>query len=331
MAHPLRIEHPGAYYHVINRGNNQEEIFKNDRDREKFLQYLEKASERFSIVFHTYCLMSNHFHLLVETPEPNLSVAMQWINVSYAIYFNRKQGRQGHLFQGRFRAILVDADEYLKHLSRYIHLNPVRAKMVSAPEEYKWSSYSAFIGKIKAPQFLEINWLLSNFGKSKKQAKKNYKDFVGGVDIKTVENPNRRVTEGFILGDSDFVSWIKDNFLSGRKDEKEIPQLKKLKPRVPLETVLKAVCAEFGCNDEQIKTKGRKKNKAREVAIYLARDVTGISCKDLGEYFGGVSGALITMVQNRIADESGKNKRLKGKINKIRMQIAKLQDAASYY
>ncbi len=105
MARPLRVEYAGAYYHVINRGNNQEKIFLNDRDREKFTEYLQKASERFSIRIHTYCLMSNHFHLLVETPEPNLSVAMQWINVSYAAYFNRKRGRHGHLFQGRLKAI----------------------------------------------------------------------------------------------------------------------------------------------------------------------------------------------------------------------------------
>jgi len=102
-----------------NRGNKQELIFKSNRDKEKFLEYLEKATERFSILIHTYCLMSNHFHLLVETPEPNLSVVMQWINVSYATYYNRKRGRRGHLFQRRFKAILIDADEYLKHLSRY--------------------------------------------------------------------------------------------------------------------------------------------------------------------------------------------------------------------
>ena len=157
-----------------------------------------------------------------------------------------------------------------------------------------------------------------------KEAKRNYKDFVEGVDIKTLENPNRMVTEGFILGDSDFVNWIKGNFLSARQDEKEIPQLKKLKPRVPLETVANAVCEEFGCNQEQIITKGRKKNKAREVAIFIARDMTGITCKDLGEYFGGVSGALITMMHNRIADESKRNKRLKGRIDNIRNQIFKI-------
>lgn len=321
MARPLRVEYPGAFYHVINRGNNQEKIFKNDRDKEKFLEYLKKTAERFSIVIHTYCLMSNHFHLLVETPEPNLSVAIQWINVSYATYFNRKHGRHGHLFQGRFKAILIDADEYLKHLSRYIHLNPVRAKMVSNPAEYTWSSYLAFIGKQKAPQFLETDWLLSNFSKRKKEARRNYKNFVESADIKTLENPNRQLTAGFILGDSDFVNWVKETFLSGRKDEKEIPQLKKLKPKVQLETVLQAVCEEFNCSEEQIITKGRKKNKVREVAIYLAREVSGMSGKDLGGRFGGVSGALITMMYNRIVEEIAQNRRFKHRVEKTKKRI----------
>lgn len=321
MARPLRVEYAGAYYHVINRGNNKENIFLNDRDREKFIEYLGKASERFSIVIHTYCLMSNHFHLLVETPEPNLSAAMQWINVSYATYFNRKRGRHGHLFQGRFKAILIDADEYLKQLSRYIHLNAVRAKIVSAPSEYKWSSYSYYIGKRKAPEFIETDWILSNFGKIKKEAKRNYKAFVEGVDIQSLENPSRHVTEGFILGNLDFIKWVKDNFLSTRIDNKEIPQLKKLKPKVELETVLQAVCKEFGCSEEQIIIKGRKNNKAREVAIHIARDMSGMSCTDLGKYFGGVSGALITMMYNRVTKDASKNRRLKGKINKIKQRI----------
>ena len=321
MARPLRVEYPEAYYHVINRGNNREKIFKNDRDKEKFLEYLKKANERFSVIIHTYCLMSNHFHLLVETPEPNLSVAMQWINVSYATYFNRKRGRHGHLFQGRFKAILIDADEYLKHLSRYIHLNPVRAKMVSSPSKYQWSSYCAFIGRQKTPQFLETDWLLSNFGKSKKEAKQKYKDFVEGADVKTLENPHRQVIEGFILGELDFVNWVKETFLSGRPDEKEIPQLRKLKPKVSLETVVNAVCEEFGCNEEQIITKGRKKNKAREVAIHLARDLSGMSCKDLGLYFGGVSGALITIMYNRIAQEVAQNRRFRQKLEKTKKLI----------
>ena len=321
MARPLRVEYPGAYYHVINRGNNQEHIFKNDRDKEKFLEYLEKAVERFSIIIHTYCLMGNHFHLLVETAEPNLSLAMQWINVSYATYFNRKRGRHGHLFQGRFKAILIDADEYLKHLSRYIHLNPVRAKMVSNPAEYNWSSYPAFIGKQKKPQFLQTDWLLASFGKNKREAIRNYKDFVEGADPKALENPSKQITEGLILGDTDFVNWVKKTFLTSRQGEKEIPQLKKLKPKVPLETVAKAVSEEFTCKRVQIITKGHKKNKAREVAIYLARDMSGITCRELGAYFGGVSGALITIMHKRISEEVAQNRRFKHRIDKVKKRI----------
>jgi REP element-mobilizing transposase RayT len=321
MARPLRVEYPGAYYHVISRGNNQEKIFLNDRDKQKFLEYLGKANERFSIIIHTYCLMSNHFHLLVQTPEPNLSRAMQWINVSYATYFNRKRGRYGHLFQGRFKAILIDADGYLKHLSRYIHVNPVRAKIVSTPSKYQWSSYSAYIGKEKTPQFLKTDWLLSNFGKRKKEAKRNYRAFVEKADIRTLENPHKQLTEGFILGDLDFVNWVKETFLSKRPEDKEIPQLMKLKPKVQIEAIVDAVSEEFACSEKQIIRKGRKKNKAREVAIHLARDLSGMSCKDLGLYFGGVSGALITIMSNRIAQEIEKNRRFKHRIEMIKTKI----------
>ena len=321
MARPLRIEYPGAYYHVVNRGNNQEKIYQNDRDKEKFIEYLEKASERYSIIIHTYCLMSNHYHLIVETPEPNLSVTMQWINVSYATYFNRKRKRHGHLFQGRYKAILIDADEYLTHLSRYIHLNPVRAKIASSPLVYRWSSYRAFIDKQKAPKFLETGFLLSNFGRNENEAKRKYKNFVEHIDIKKIENPNNYITEGFILGNADFIHWVKETFLSERQEEKEIPQLKKLKPKAKPDRIVRAVCQEFNCNSAQITIKGRKKNKAREVAIYLARKMSGLSGKDLGMYFGGVSGALITIMYNRTAKEMMQNRRLRNRIKRIQKQI----------
>ena len=321
MVRPLRVEFPGAFYHVINRGINREKIFINDRDMQKFLEYLDIAAGRFSIVIHAYCLMGSHFHLLVETPEANLSMAVQWINVSYATYFNRKRNRSGHLFQGRFKAILVDAGGYLKHVSRYIHLNPVRANMVSTPAEYSWSSYRAFTGAKKPPAFLDTGWLLSNFGKTPKVAKRKYKAFVEGADNKTLENPAKQVTEGFILGDQNFVNWVKDTFLSGRQDEKEIPQLRKLKPKVLPEDIVKAVSKEFDCSEAQIRTKGRKNNKPREVAIYLARDMSGMSCKDLGHYFGGVSGALITIMHKRVVEEMAQNRRFKNRLKKTKKQI----------
>jgi len=321
MSRPLRIEYPGAFYHVINRGNAGDDIFKSKRDKEKFLEYLEKAVERFSIIIHTYCLMDNHYHLLIETPEPNLSVAVQWINVSYAVYFNRKRQRSGHLFQGRFKAIIIDADEYLMPLSRYIHLNPIRVKIAETPADYPWSSYCAFIGKEKIPNWLETKWLLSQFGRKKKDALRNYKSYVDEVEADSLENPHKDVVGGLILGDTGFVNWVKEEFLSIRDDEEEIPQLRKLKPKPSLETIVRAVCDEMGCGEKQILEKGRNNNLSREMAIVLARDFSGMSCKALGEYFGGISGPAITLNYNHFTRKLAIDKRLIRKINKIKKRI----------
>ena len=321
MARPLRVEYPGAFYHVINRGNAGEKIFKSQSDKKKFLEYLQKAVDRFSIIIHTYCLMSNHYHVLIETPQANLGVAIQWLNVSYATYFNRKRQRSGHLFQGRFKALLIEADEYLKELSRYIHLNPVRANIVAKPQDYAWSSYPAFLKKNEGPEWLETGRILGYFGKRKKEAIKKYINFVEAIEIERLENPHKQAVGGFILGEADFITWVKETFLLSRKDEKEIPQLRELKPKVPIQSILEAVGAEFGSAEEQIVEKGRKRNKAREVAIYLARDLSGAKCKELGALFGGISGAAITMRYNQVAREVCRNKKLKGNITRIKKQI----------
>ena len=321
MARPLRIEYPGAFYHVIHLGNAGERIFRSKRDREKFLENVAKAVERFRIKVHTYCLMTNHYHFLVETPEANLSRAVQWINVSYAAYFNRKRDRIGHLFQGRFKSILVDADEYLKHLSRYLHLNPLRANMVEELLSYPWSSYPAFAGKVKAPDWLETDWLLSLFGESRKRACTAYRKFVEGVDPTKVEDPAKDIVGGFILGSVSFVNWVKETYLSKRSAEKEIPQLKELQPRVTPNDVAAAVSDEFGCDIEMIVQKGRKRNTARDVAIYLARELTGMSGITLGGYFGNISGAGVTVRYTHVAKVLSRNRRLKGRINRIKKRI----------
>lgn len=322
MTRPLRIEYSGAFYHVINRGNAGEKIFKSKSDKEKFLQYLQKAVDRFAINIHTYCLMDNHYHLLLETPEPNLSVAIQWLNVSYAVYFNRKRLRSGHLFQGRFKAILIDADEYLTQLSRYIHLNPVKAKIVDTPADYPWSSYRAFIGKEKkTPDWLEIKWVLSQFGSRKKDAIRSYQSYIEEIEADDLENPHKEVVGGLILGDTDFVNWVKKEFLSGRDDEQEIPQIKKLKPKPPLETIVSIVCDEMGYSEEQVFEKGRNHNIGREMAIFLARDFSGVSCKALGNYFGGISGPAITLNYNHFTRKLASDKKLMDKKNKIKKRI----------
>ncbi len=321
MARPLRIEYPGAYYHVINRGNGGEKVFKRIGDKKKFLEYLEKTVKRFSLKLHTYCLMTNHYHLLIETPQQNLSVAIQWLNVSYAAYYNRRHKRNGHIFQGRYKAVLIDADEYLGQLSRYIHLNPVRAGMVTAAGQYPWSSYSAFIGKTKAPAWLETGGLLGYFGKQKKRAIRNYRNFVEGIDAKTLEDPGKNIVGGFILGGTDFVGWVRETFLSKMDGKREISQLNKLKSRPSLKNILQAVCEEFRCSEEDILARGRKKNKVRDIAIYLARDFSGLSCKEAGAFFSGISGAAITMRYKQVAGDIARDKSLRRKANRIRKHL----------
>lgn len=320
MARPLRIEYPNAYYHVINRGNAGENIFLNERDKEKFLEYLGIASERFSLIIHTYCLMTNHYHMVVETPEANLSRAIQWLNVSYATYFNRKRDRKGHLFQGRFKSIVIDADEYLAQLSRYIHLNPVRVKMVVNPADYPWSSYSLFIGKGKKPDWFDTS-LLAYFGKKKKAAIRAYQSFVEEVDPFQLVDPGKELKAGCILGNMNFVSWLQKTYLDKEKADKEIPQLKALKSSISLEKIINEVCAATQCTPEQIRIKGGKKNQAREIAIYLTRDLTGLSSRELGDYFGGISGAAITMRCKQFNNTLSEDKNLQRLLGRIKKTI----------
>lgn len=178
MARPLRIEFPGAIYHVTSRGNARRKIFQDDSDRETFLSTLAWVVERFGWICHAYCLMDNHFHLMIETPEPNLSRGMRQLNGVYTQGFNRRHRKVGHLFQGRFKAILVERDSYLQELARYVVLNPVRAKMVKSPKDYAWSSYRPTLGLDPVPKGLTIGWLLSQFSRTLPTARRRYAAFV---------------------------------------------------------------------------------------------------------------------------------------------------------
>ena len=175
MARPLRIEYPGAFYHVTSRGNEQKDVFKSQKDRERFLSYVESAVVRYGAVVHTWCLMSNHSPLLLATPLGNLSQIMKHINGAYTTYFNVKRQRAGHLFQGRYQASLVKADAYAVELSRYRHLNPVRVGMVAKPEQYPWSSYRSYIGQCTTLAWLKTDFILDYFGRKAPDAKNSYR------------------------------------------------------------------------------------------------------------------------------------------------------------
>ncbi|MCP4450846.1 MAG: addiction module toxin RelE, partial [Planctomycetes bacterium] len=208
---------------MLNRGQRQEAIVSDDRDRERFLLCLGRMVERYNVMIHTYCLMTNHYHLILETPEANLSRAVQWLNVSYATYYNRRHQVSGHLFQGRFKGIVVEADAYLDSLSRYIHLNPVRANLASDPWEYEWSSCRFFGGSLASPDWLETSRVLGNFGRRKKAAQRKYLEYVSQSNP---FDPSRDCMSSSLLGSDSFVEWIKTTFLSESQGAGDIPELR---------------------------------------------------------------------------------------------------------
>ncbi len=310
MARPLRINFPGAFYHITSRGNERKNIFKSKRDREKFLEYFESAVLRYDAVIHAYCLMDNHYHLLLETPSGNLPQIMRHINGAYTTYFNVKRKRSGHLFQGRYKSILVDIDEYAKELSRYIHLNPVRAKIVEQPEEYEWSSYNYYIGKKEPPEWLHKGFILEYFGERVNPAKKRYKDFVERLLKKKYDSPLENVASSTLLGSNDFIEFIKEKYLSGKKEDKNVPALKELSKKTTLEEIF----------DETGKVFKTQPALARNVKMYLSQRYSGMYLKEIGKHFEiGESG--VSQASRRITLRLKKEKKLRKQIEMIEKKL----------
>ena len=231
MARPLRIEFTNALYHITSRGNRREDIYLDDNDRGTFLNILQQVGERFNWVCHSYCLMSNHYHFLVETPEANLSLGMRQLNGVYTQRFNRAHRRDGHLFQGRYKAILVQKDAYLLELSRYIVLNPVRAGMVRSARDWRWSNYRATAGLAPAPDWLHVDWLLSCFGHRKKRAMQAYRDFVSNG--KGRPSPLKELRNQIFLGDDSFVETLQA-MVEKDVDLSEVPSVQKRRLADPI-------------------------------------------------------------------------------------------------
>lgn len=293
MARPLRIEYPGALYHVTSRGNEQKDVYKNRRDREQFLSYLESAAERYGAIIHAWCLMSNHYHLLLETPGGNLSQIMRHINGAYTTYFNVKRKRAGHLFQGRYKAILVDADAYVAELSRYIHLNPVRAGMVKKPEEHEWSSYRQYVGLAEPSAWLTTDFILGCF--NGKSAERSYQEFVNAALVQDIESPFQTVVASTILGNTDFVREISQQHLAGKQPDRNVPAIKRLS-RPTLEKIISTVDSEIGAQE----------SLSRKVSIYICHRYSGARLREIGEHFG-LSDVAVSQASRRMRVTSEKD------------------------
>lgn len=225
-------------YHVTARGNERRDIFFDDDDRRTFLRTLEEAVETYGIVLHGYCLMPNHYHLLMETPRANLSQTMGWLQTTYTVRFNRRYRRSGHLFQGRFKAHLVEADSYAMELLRYLHLNPVRPRDKTTPvqkerrsdlECYEWSSHQSYVGTKVEPSWLSTNWL-TYFGRSKVKAQRDYKAFVEAAFGGVLESPWDDLHRGLVLGGKDLKDRIR-NILEGSSKVEEMAWVRQTENR----------------------------------------------------------------------------------------------------
>lgn len=236
MSRPLRIEYPGAVYHVTSRGNEKKPVFKDDTDRLNFLNTLKHVNKRYNWICHAYCLMTNHYHLLIETPDGNLSLGMRQLNGVYTQLFNRRHGRTGHLFQGRYKAILIQKDSHLLEVCRYVVLNPVRAKMVEKPGDHTWSSYQATAGRAKPHPSLTTDWVLGQFSGKRGKAEQDYRKFVSwGIGQKTIWTEVRGQA---LLGEEDFADKMVDH-LKKHKDIPEIPRSQRYAHRPPLEKLFR--------------------------------------------------------------------------------------------
>lgn len=309
MGRPLRIEYPGALYHITSRGNERKEIFLDDEDRIRFLEIIEEYHDRYGILIHSYVLMSNHYHLILETPQGNLLKVMHGINGRYTGYFNRRYDRAGHLFQGRYKGILVDKDAYLLQLSRYVHLNPVRARIVDRPEAYRWSSYPAYTGRAKENDWVEYAWVLSKFGDEARLAKRKYRGYVEEGLREEIETPLKDLHGQVVLGGEEFIKKVK-KMLKGKPLSREIVERKRLSEQVLPSEIIRKVARAFGTEERIIKEKGRKDNIARKVSIYFVQKYAGLNNEEIGQLFGGIHFSAVSKATAGVKEEKAHNKNL---------------------
>jgi putative transposase len=266
MARPLRLEFPDALYHVTCRGNEQRAIFRSDRDRKAFLGFLAETVRRFGWSITAWVLMTNHFHLVFQTPQPNLSQGMHWFNSAYVGWFNRVHKRSGHLYQGRFKAFLVEKEAYFAEVLRYVVLNPVRAHMVERPEDYKWSSYRATAGLDAAPDWLDLGSVLPFFHPELKDAQEDYQEFVS-AKIDGEDCLWDKLTNRIFLGTE---TWIKDmrKIVETKPRSTDHPRAQRAVGRPKMHTIVDAVAKAAGTSAASIReTRG---SVLRRLAAWIA-------------------------------------------------------------
>jgi REP element-mobilizing transposase RayT len=312
MARPIRIEYPGAVYHVICRGNNRQAIFRDDADRKRYLEKLSRYCQEKNVDILSYCLLSNHVHLLVETPQGNLSKLMQAFQTSYTVYFNKRHGRTGHVFEQRYKAMVVDKDNYLLQVSRYIHLNPVSARIVERPQDFRWSSYGSYL-KGKGLTGLKTESVLAYFSGSRSRQLRQYRDYVEGDGSEKSRNPAPEVIKQVFIGDDYFAEATrrKGNGSSVYEGHYSFRQM------------VEAVSAVMGTEREEIRRPQRSERvqRSREILCYIARRHGEVGVQELARFLQvkelSTASHAVRRAEKRLKEDSGFRRRVEQVLKRL--------------
>jgi REP element-mobilizing transposase RayT len=332
MARPLRVEFEGALYHLTGRGNARQSIFADEKDCAKFVQLLIESLERYDVALHGYVLMGNHYHLIAETRRANLGRWMHWLTTAYTVYFNRRHKRAGHLFQGRYKSIVVEAEGYLLSLSRYVHLNPVRGKVIGRGDpverrkrvrSWHWSSYRGYSGLAKAESWVTQERVLGEMGSgAAKERRLRYRHFVEEGLLREIRSPLEAVRWQTALGREHFVQRLRDHLEKKTQAHREVPALRQLRRRPEAQSILERVARAYGRSTKELLERGKRGNEARAVAMVLVWDSCGMRLREMGELFSGAGYTAVAQMIGRTREKDRKGK-LKFKLAELANKCVK--------
>lgn len=326
MSRPLRIEFPDAWYHVMNRGRRGADIFSGPDDFEYFIHLLLQSVELWDVRVSSYCLMSNHYHLLIQTPLGNLSRFMRHLNGVYTQYYNRSHDCDGALFRGRYKSILVEEDSYLLELVRYIHRNPLRAGIVEAIENYTWCSHPGYLSSAKKWDWLHKDFILNMLTSDRKNRLKSYRKFIDLEDSEKITDIFDMLKFPVILGRDDFIDWVKTTFFEDKVHE-QIPDSEQLAPEA--ERIRTGVCQYYGVGSVSLMRSRRGvSNEPRNVAIYMTRLLRKDGLLTISSSFGMRGYSSASSVIERVSKQLSADKEFRRRISEIKQLIVSQKESS---
>ncbi|MFP4573888.1 MAG: transposase [Desulfobacterales bacterium] len=335
MARQLRIQYPGAYYHVTSRGNGGQDIYRDHRDYDRFLNILSESLDIFNVSLLAYVCMPNHFHLFLTTPEGNLAEFMRHFNITYTSAFNRRHNRSGHLYQGRYKSLLVDVDNYLKEVSRYIHLNPVRIKKhahksveekIRLLDQHRYSSFGGYVHLKKRADFINYQKILDCFGGDTTEGRKKYRQFVYKGLTGDLEGISDLVDKRGMIGDSDFVEHIRQSYLekTSGKSHREQPGLKVIRSYWLAEDLIKEVSQFLGKDEDDICRRG-KNSADRAILMELLYRFCDITQAEVGRLAGGIDYSAVSVARKRLRLKIESDSALRKQFENMADKLSKLK------